>query len=123
MLSEKEMQEIHEYEQDGIDVVSVRRDGTLEYSTQGLGGSEYCDQCSEFRLLPDPDPTDWFRDGDMKAVCLKINGVIAGSLERPSEWTNILKPIYCPKLGRELSEEEKKTAEILLQMARTRMEY
>lgn len=67
-----------------------------------------------FRLLQDPDPKDWFRDGDIKSVCLEVNGVIEGSLERPSEWTNICKPLYCPKLGRGLSEEEKKTADEML---------
>ena len=71
--------------------------------------------------LPDPDPFDWFRDGDMKAVCLEVNGVIEGSLERPSECTNICKPLYCPNLGRELSEEEKKTAAESLKWAKKRM--
>ncbi len=104
-----------------MDVVAVSSEGTLEYATQEMGGSEYCDQCSAFRLLPDPDPFDWFRSGDMKAVCLEVNGVIEGSLERPSEWTNIHKPLYCPKLGRELSEEEKKEADKSLQWAMKRM--
>ena len=114
MLSEKNLREIKEYEEAGIDVVAIGSHGTLDYSTQGMG-------CSAFRLLPDPDPFDWFRDGDMKAVCLEVNGVIEGSLERPSEWTNIRKPLYCPKLGRELSEEEKKTAAERLKWAKERM--
>lgn len=121
MLSEKNLREIREYEKAGINVVAISRNGTLEYSTTGMGGSEYCDKCSAFRLLPDPDPTDWFRDGDMKAVCLEVNGVIEGSLERPSEWTNIPKPLYCPKLGRELSEEEKKEADECLKWAQKMM--
>ena len=121
MLSEKNLREIKEYEDAGIDVVAIGSGGTLDYSTQGMGGNEYCDQCSAFRLLPDPDPHDWFRDGDMKAVCLEVNGVIAGSLEKPSEWTNIRKPLYCPKLGRELSEEEKETAVKMLKWAKERM--
>ena len=123
MLSEKKLREIKEYEEAGIDVVAIGSHGTLDYSTQGMGGCEYCDQCSAFRLLPDPDPNDWFRDGDMKAVCLEVNGVIEGSLERPSEWTNIRKPLYCPKLGRELSEEEKKTAAERLKWAKKRMKW
>ena len=121
MLSEKNIRKIKEYEEAGIDVVAIGGDGTLDYSTQDVGGSEYCDQCSAFRLLPDPDPSDWFRDNDMKAVCLEVNGVIAGSLERPSEYTNIRKPLYCPKLGRELSEDEKKEATERLEWARKRM--
>ena len=58
---------------------------------------------------------------NMKAVCLDVNGVIEGSLERPSEMTNIKKPIWCPKLGRELTEEEKKQADAFLKLAKTRM--
>ena len=121
MLSKKNLQEIKEFEKSGISVVAVDSAGRLSYSTQGVGGSEYCDQCSAFRLLPDPDPFDWFRDNDMKAVCLEVNGVIASSLERPSEYTNICKPIYCPKLGRKLSEDEKKEATERLEWARKRM--
>ena len=121
MLSKKNLREIKEYEKSGIDVVAIGSGGTLDYATQGIGGCEYCDQCSAFRLLPDPDPVDWFRDGDMKAVCLEVNGVIEGSLEKPSECTNICKPLYCPNLGRELSEEEKKTAAESLKWAKKRM--
>jgi len=121
MLSEKNLREIKEYEEAGIDVVAIGSGGTLDYSTQGMGGSEFCDQCNAFRLLPDPDPYDWFRDGDKKAVCLEVNGVIEGSLERPSEWTNIRKPLYCPKLGRELSEEEKEDTAKRLKWAKERM--
>lgn len=80
-----------------------------------------CDRCSYFTLLPDPDPDDWFRDGNLKAVCLKVNGVIEGSLESPSEWTNIHKPLYCPNLRRALSEEEKKKAAKELEWAQKRM--
>lgn len=121
MLSEKNLRKIKECEEAGIDVVAIGSKGTLEHSTQGMGSCEYCDQCSAFRLLPDPNPFDWFRDGDMKAVCLEVNGVIAGSLERPGECTNIRKPLYCPKLGRELSEEEKKIAAESLKWAKKRM--
>lgn len=110
MLREHEIREFEEYEQEGVDVVAVSSRGTLEYSTQDLGGNEFCDQCSSFRLLPDPDPHDWFRDVDKKAVCLEVNGLIEGSLEKPSEWINVRKPLYCPKLGRELNEDEKAIA-------------
>ena len=103
MLNQNILMEIKEYEESGIDVVTIGSGGTLDYSTQGMGGSEFCDQCSAFRLLPDPDPDDWFRDGDMKAVCLDVNRIIVGSLEKTSECTNIRKPIYCPKLNHKIS--------------------
>lgn len=61
------------------------------------------------------------RDGDKKAVCLEVSGVISGALENSSEWTNIRKPLYCPKLGRELNEEEKKEAAEQLERAKKRM--
>ncbi len=118
MLSEKTIQEIEKYENAGIGVVAVGSDGTLKYSSQGMGGCKYCDQCSSFRLLPDPDPYDWFRDNDMKAVCLELNAVIRGSLETPSEYTKIPKPLYCPKLGRKLSKEEKEKADEMLRIDR-----
>lgn len=121
MLNEKDLREIMKYQDAGIDVVAIGSGGTLDYSTKGMGDCEYCNQCSAFRLFPDPDPYDWFRDGDMKAVCLAVNGVIERGLERPSEWTNIRKPLYCPKLGCELTEEEKKKAEELLKLAKERM--
>ena len=110
MPSEEDLRKIKEYEKLGINVVVLGSDGKIDYSTQGMCG-EFCDRCSALRLLPDPDPYDWFRDEDMKAVCsLMGNAVIRGSLETPSEYTGIPKPLYCPKLGRELSEEEKKEA-------------
>lgn len=40
----------------------------------------------------------------------------------PSEWTNIDTPLYCPYLGRELSEEEKKEADKMLKWAKERMQ-
>ena len=82
---------------------------------------EYCDQCSAFKLLPDPDSYDWLGSYNMKAVCLEVNGVIAGSLTRPSECINICKPLFCPNLGRELSKEEKIHADNFLQWAKNRM--
>lgn len=122
MLSEKDLREIKEMEEAGLDVVYVGRGGKVEYSTTQISGDEYCNNCSAFRLLPDPDPDDWFRDNDMKAVCTEVNGVIEGSLERPSEWENIRKPLYCPKLGRELTEKEQEIAQLRLKIAKESME-
>lgn len=122
MLNEKLRKEIREMEEAGLEVVAIGSNGTLDYSTKSTSGNQYCDQCASLRLLPDPDPYDWFRDGDMKAVCIELNAVIAGSLE-PGELTDIAKPLYCPKLCRELTEEEKKKAEKQLGYARRRMEW
>ena len=122
MLSEHDTREIKEYEKRGLNVVVIGSDGTLKYSSNDINNDDFCDHCSAFRLLPDPDPYDWFRDGDMKAVCLDVNGVIEGSLEKPSEMVNIMKPLYCPRLGRELTEEEKQTATEQLKLAQKRMQ-
>lgn len=111
MANENKPREIEQMERAGLNVIVVGAEGKLDYATNNQCNSEYCDNCSAFRLLSDPCPYDWFRSGDMKAVCLKVNGVIAGGLERPSKMTNIEKPLYCPNLGRELSEEEKQEAE------------
>lgn len=81
-----------------------------------------CNQCDAFMLAPDPDPYDWFRDTDKKAVCLKLKAVIQGSLEYPSEWQNILKPLWCPKLGRKLSKDEKEKSIESLTYAQKRFE-
>ncbi len=122
MLSEKDLREIRMLEDAGFDVVSIGRGGTLEYATQNKGTTiEYCDQCNSFKLFPDPAPDDWFRNGDWKAVCIRVNGVIRGSLELPSECKNICKPLYCPILGRELSKEEKEEASKTLDFARAMM--
>ncbi len=120
MLSKKRLREIKEHEKNGMSVVVISNEGKLEYATR-LGESGCCDQCDAFRLLPDLAPDDWFRDGDMKAVCLEVNGVIEGSLENSSEWTNIEKPLYCPKLGRKLTEKEKEEAAEMLKWAKARM--
>ncbi len=122
MLSERDVQVIKECEKAGIGVVAISSNGTLDYSTHGLGDTEqFCDQCESLRLEPDPDPFDWFRDGDKKAVCRALNCVIEGGLERPSEWTKISKPLYCPKLGRELTEKEKEEAAKQLERDQKRM--
>ena len=109
MLNNEDLRRIKALEEEGIDVV-VTSGGMFEYSTDEFESDQYCNHCNSFRLLPDPDPNDSFRDGDMKAVCLEVNGLIAGSLETPSEFTKIEKPLYCPKLGRTLNEDEQEKA-------------
>ena len=123
MLNNKVMsEEIKKFEKAGLEVVAIDKGGSLCYKTQQNNSNELCDSCPSFRLLPDPDPNDWFRDDDMKAVCLEVNGVIKGSLECPSEFINIHKPLYCPKLGRELNEQEKEIAARRLAIAKEDME-
>lgn len=109
MLGEKACREIEEMEKAGLNVTVIGSGGTFDYSTQKFSSNCYCNNCNHFRLLPDPDHDDWFRSGDKKAVCLKLKAVIRGSLETPAEYS-ILRPLYCPKLGRELSEKEKMVA-------------
>ena len=102
--------EIRKMENAGIKVISVNSEGRMHYATERNGSSECCDLCNFLRFEPDPDPTDWMRDTDQKAICTALNVKIAGSLE-PREMTNIRKPLYCPRLGRELTAEEKVVAE------------
>ncbi len=109
-MDSKMQKEIRKYEEAGIGVV-VTEKGKLVYATGGINkDSNTCDSCEFLEFRPDPDPYDWFRDGDQKAVCLKMKAAIACCLERPSEMVNISKPLWCPYLGRELSEDEKKQA-------------
>ena len=79
--------------------------------------SEYCDHCDYLKFRLDPDPYDTFEADDQKAVCLLVKGVISVSL-RPCECHNIFKPLFCPRLGRELSKEEEKEAAKRLAWAR-----
>ena len=102
--------EIREYEERGLDVVEIGSDGKLEYATNKSSNTDYCDSCEFLKFEPDPAPDDWFRDGDEKAICTKLDAQIAGALE-PRELTNIYKPIWCPKLGRKLTPKEQKEAE------------
>ena len=121
MLNEKLKKIVAEYEEKGVEVVVLNNNGKIEYSTDKVENKdEYCDDCPFFSLVPDPDPYDWFRDGDQKAICFEMKASIAGGLERPSEWTNIPKPLFCPKLNRKLTEEEKEKAERLLEWGRKR---
>lgn len=106
-----------EYEDMGMDVVVMNDRGQMKYATNMNMGSEYCDSCRDLIFAPDPDPDDWFRSGDQKAICTAVKATIANSLEY-NELTNIRKPLFCPKLGRELTDNEKKKAEEQLKSAR-----
>ena len=104
-----------EYEKAGIKVVHMDATGRMVYATDMNKRDEYCDSCPHLLFEPDPDPTDWFRDDNQKAICEALNMKIYGSLEH-NELTNIKKPLYCPKFGRPLTEEEQKEAKRQLEI-------
>ena len=108
MSSENELREVKGSNE--FSIVEIAIDGYID-SSSSSESSPICDKCADFELLPDPDPFDWFRDGDMKAVCHALNVVFLGGLEDSNEWTNICRPLFCPKLGRNLTDEEKIKAE------------
>ena len=78
--------------------------------------TRYCDSCQFLDFEADSDPEDSFSINDEKAICKKMNALIAGSLE-PREQSKIVKPIWCPYLGRELTDLEKKFFESRLSIA------
>ena len=81
---------------------------------------KYCNNCKFLRLLPDPDPFDWFSDNDEQAICIRVNALITEGFE-PSEVPKIYRPLYCPLLNRILNEDEKRKAQENLQFARKRL--
>lgn len=111
--------EIRKMEDAGIDVITTKC-GKLEHVTGGINqNSNVCDSCPHLLFKPDHHSGDWFRDGDQKAVCLEMKAAVEIGLERPSEMVNIEKPIWCPCLGRELTDEEKKYYDSRLSIARS----
>lgn len=110
----KTQKEIQEMEAAGLNVVAVDADGKLAHVTGGINqDTNFCDSCPALAFLPDPDPGDWFRDNDQKAVCETMKAVIKGSLESPSEMVNIRKPLWCPYVKYSFEEEKKKANERL----------
>ena len=103
-----EMQkEIQKMEADGGRVVVLDTHGKIDYVTSGINqDTNFCDSCPALAFRQDPDPDDWFRSNDQKAVCETMKAVIEGSLEKPSEMVNIRKPLWCPYLKCSLTEEE-----------------
>lgn len=117
-MDSKMQEEIKQMEEAGITVVATQN-GKLIHNTGGINeDSKFCDSCKNLEFRPDPDEDDWFRDEDQKAVCLEMLAVIRGGLERPSEMVNIEKPLWCSKLGRELTQTEKKMMTIRLSIAK-----
>lgn len=116
----KNMREIKKCEATGAHVVNIKN-GKLTYATGGISQDpNHCDSCPYLKFLPDPDPFDWFRDDDEKAVCQKMRAMVAGCLEHSSEMVNLEKPIWCPDLKRELTEEEKADLPNRLKYAKSR---
>ena len=97
--------EIKKFEEQGFSVVSINSIGKLEYATEKENSDDFCDSCEHLRFAPDPDPDDWFRGDDQKAICMAKKVVMYHSLMY-NELTQIPKPLYCPKLKRELTDEE-----------------
>ncbi len=119
----KMQKEIKEMEAAGLDVVAVDEDGKLTYVTGGINqDTNFCDSCPYLAFRQDPDPYDWFRSDDQKAVCEIKKAVIEGSLEKPSEMVNIRKPLWCPYLKCSLTEEEEKKAKERLSFDKSRYE-
>lgn len=99
--------DIQEFEEAGLEVV-LTEDNKLTHATGGINQSDgVCDSCSFLKFESDPAPDDWFHDMDQRVVCLKMHRTIY-HVDHPREATDISKPFWCPFLGRELTEEEKK---------------
>lgn len=116
------LEEIRKMEEMGLDVIVTGDRGKLLYATETGDGHRYCDVCECLRFVSDPDhPNDWFSDGAQKALCTEKKAMIAGALE-PREMNHITKPLWCPKLGRELTDEEKREAAERLEDGRKKYE-
>ena len=109
--------EIKEFEEKGFCVTDINSSGKLEYATKKEISDDFCDSCEHLKFAPDPDPDDWFRDNDQKAICMAKKVVMYPSLMY-NELTQIPKPLYCPKLGRELTDEEELIAMKQLEAAK-----
>ena len=86
--------EIKKFEKAGIHVQCVQEDGKVAYQTKVDFNT--CNSCAYLRLLPDPDPSDWFDDDDQKAICGKIGKKIEGALS-VFEASRVEIPSWCPK--------------------------
>ena len=60
---------------------------------------ENCMDCSENRVLPDPDPNDWFCDDDEKVVCRLANKEITCACRPYQKRAECKIPNWCPKLN------------------------
>lgn len=53
-----------------------------------------CRECPHCRIVPDPDPSDWFNDDDEKAFCREAGHKLIENMLRPYE--RIIIPDWCP---------------------------
>lgn len=53
-----------------------------------------CRECPHCRIVPDPDPSDWFNDDDEKAFCREAGHKLIENTLRPYE--RIIIPDWCP---------------------------
>ena len=77
--------------------------------------SDYCNSCVHLKFIP--DSTDIFKNNEKKVICMAKKVVMYRSLKY-NELTQIPKPLYCPKLGREITDEEDLIAMKQLEAAR-----
>lgn len=113
------LDEVRKMEEMGIGVVVTDGQGRLLHATESGDGEEYCDRCECLRFMPDPDSADSFGADEQKANCTEMRAMVAGALGF-HEMTHILKPLWCPRLGRELTEEEKEEAKQRLEFGKKR---
>lgn len=57
---------------------------------------ETCMDCPFSKVLPDPDPNDWFCDDDIKIVCLKANKNITVACRPYNDRKETSIPSWCP---------------------------
>lgn len=57
-----------------------------------------CMECPFHRVLPDPDPHDWFCNDDVKVVCSKLNKAITVACRPYNMERETPVPSWCPLL-------------------------
>lgn len=55
-----------------------------------------CTECPFHSILPDPDPSDWFCDDDVKVVCNKIKKNITVACRPYNVQKECEVPTWCP---------------------------
>lgn len=59
-----------------------------------------CIDCTSHQVLPDPDPSDWFCNDDVKVIC-KVNGKQITCACRPYHIRKECDiPDWCPKVNK-----------------------
>ncbi|MCQ2749075.1 MAG: hypothetical protein MJ246_03585 [Clostridia bacterium] len=88
-----------EFEKEGVDVLAVDGEGKVTYRTGSDDDTCKCSACPCCRILPDPDPYDWFCDDDVKIYCEKLEKVIARSLRPNEAYKFEASKKVCPKVN------------------------